>query len=42
MAAMAGRQSYGKHAYVVPKMPVEQMTRFIEDRMMHLPVRKSN
>ncbi len=28
----------GKHAYVVQKMPVDEMVRFIEDRMMHLPV----
>jgi inosine-uridine nucleoside N-ribohydrolase len=27
----------GKHAYVVQEMPVDQMSRFIEDRMMHLP-----
>jgi len=32
----------GNHAYVVQKMPVDQMTRFIEDRMMHLPKNKSN
>ncbi len=31
----------GKHAYVVQKMPVDQMTRFIEDRMMHQPMKKS-
>jgi pyrimidine-specific ribonucleoside hydrolase len=31
----------GKHTYVVQKMPVDQMARFIEDRMMHLPVSKS-
>jgi len=30
----------GKHTYVVQKMPVDQMSRFIEDRMMHLPVNK--
>jgi len=27
----------GKHSYVVQKMPVDQMSRFIEDRMMHVP-----
>jgi inosine-uridine nucleoside N-ribohydrolase len=27
----------GKHFYVVQKMPVEEMSRFIEDRMMHVP-----
>jgi len=27
----------GKDAYVVQEMPVDQMSRFIEDRMMHLP-----
>jgi inosine-uridine nucleoside N-ribohydrolase len=31
----------GKHTYVVQKMPVDEMARFIEDRMMHQPVRKS-
>jgi pyrimidine-specific ribonucleoside hydrolase len=31
----------GRHTYVVQKMPVDQMVRFIEDRMMHQPVRKS-
>lgn len=30
----------GKHVYVVQKMPVPEITRFIEDRMMHVPVRK--
>jgi pyrimidine-specific ribonucleoside hydrolase len=30
----------GRHTYVVQKMPVDQMARFIEDRMMHLPVSK--
>lgn len=30
----------GKHFYVIQKMPVEEMTRFIEDRMMHQPVKK--
>lgn len=27
----------GKHQYVVQKMPVPEMTKFIEDRMMHVP-----
>jgi inosine-uridine nucleoside N-ribohydrolase len=27
----------GKHQYVIQKMTVENMTRFIEDRMMHIP-----
>lgn len=27
----------GKQAYVIQKMPVPEMARFIEDRMMHLP-----
>jgi len=31
----------GKHVYVVQKMPVDQMARFIEDRMMHQPVKKT-
>lgn len=31
----------GKHTYVVQKMPVDQMIRFIEDRMMHQPLKKS-
>lgn len=30
----------GKHMYVVQKMPVEQITGFIEDRMMHIPITK--
>ncbi|HKK40881.1 MAG TPA: ADP-ribosylglycohydrolase family protein, partial [Bacteroidales bacterium] len=30
----------GKQEYVVQKMPVYQMTKFIEDRMMHVPVHK--
>lgn len=30
----------GKHEYVVQKMPVKEMEKFIEDRMMHLPVKK--
>jgi inosine-uridine nucleoside N-ribohydrolase len=32
----------GKHIYVVQKMPVKQMEAFIEDRMMHLPMNKTN
>jgi hypothetical protein len=28
----------GKHQYVIQKMPVPEITRFIEDRMMHIPV----
>jgi inosine-uridine nucleoside N-ribohydrolase len=28
----------GKHFYVVQKMPAEEMARFIEERMMHIPV----
>jgi hypothetical protein len=31
----------GKHVYVVQKMPVEQKAQFIEDRMMHQPVKKA-
>jgi inosine-uridine nucleoside N-ribohydrolase len=27
----------GRHVYVVQQMPVEEMSRFIEDRMMHVP-----
>jgi inosine-uridine nucleoside N-ribohydrolase len=27
----------GKHHYVIQKMPVPEITKFIEDRMMHLP-----
>ncbi|HLN54971.1 MAG TPA: nucleoside hydrolase [Bacteroidales bacterium] len=30
----------GKHLYVVQKMPREEMSRFIEDRMMHQPLHK--
>ncbi len=38
-----GRNSWkndpqGKHQYVIKKMPVPEITKFIEDRMMHLPV----
>jgi inosine-uridine nucleoside N-ribohydrolase len=29
----------GRHTYVVQKKPVDQMVRFIEDRMMHQPVK---
>jgi len=28
----------GKHSYVKQKMPVDEITKFIEDRMMHQPV----
>ncbi len=31
----------GLHYYVIQKMPVPVMTRFIEDRMMHIPVFKN-
>jgi inosine-uridine nucleoside N-ribohydrolase len=27
----------GKHQYVIQKMPIPEITKFIEDRMMHLP-----
>ena len=27
----------GKHQYVIQKMPVPEITKFIEDRMMHIP-----
>jgi len=30
----------GKHAYVIQKMPVDEMSRFIEKRMMHIPLTK--
>jgi inosine-uridine nucleoside N-ribohydrolase len=30
--------SEGNHAYVIQKMPVNDMSKFIEDRMMHIPV----
>lgn len=30
----------GRHVYVVQEMPVDQMSRFIEDRMMHIPTYK--
>ena len=30
----------GKHIYVKQKMAVDEMARFIEDRMMHLPVNR--
>jgi inosine-uridine nucleoside N-ribohydrolase len=29
----------GRHSYVIQKMPVSDMARFIEDRMMHVPMR---
>ncbi len=29
----------GKHQYVIQKMPVPEITKFIEDRMMHIPIR---
>ena len=29
--------SEGKHQYVIRKMPVPEITKFIEDRMMHVP-----
>jgi len=32
----------GRHTHVVQKMPVDQITRFIEDRMMHMPLNQSN
>jgi pyrimidine-specific ribonucleoside hydrolase len=31
----------GRHTYVVKKMPPEQMAKFIEDRMMHIPLSQS-
>ena len=31
--------SNGRHTYVVQKMPVKEMSIFIEDRMMHVPVK---
>jgi inosine-uridine nucleoside N-ribohydrolase len=31
----------GKHVYVKQKMPVNQMSMFIEDRMMHIPISKT-
>jgi pyrimidine-specific ribonucleoside hydrolase len=30
----------GKHFYAVQYMPVSEMSRFIEDRMMHIPMKK--
>ena len=30
----------GKHAYVIQKMPVAEISKFIEDRMMHTPIVK--
>jgi pyrimidine-specific ribonucleoside hydrolase len=32
----------GKQIYVIQKMPVPQISKFIEDRMMHIPVLKKN
>lgn len=32
----------GSHLHVVQKMPVAEMAKFIEDRMMHIPVAKSS
>jgi inosine-uridine nucleoside N-ribohydrolase len=32
----------GKHMYVIQKMPVPEITKFIEDRMMHIPVLQYN
>lgn len=32
----------GKQRYVVQKMPIDEMSSFIEARMMHLPVKKIN
>jgi inosine-uridine nucleoside N-ribohydrolase len=32
----------GRHLYVIQKMPVNEMSRFIEARMMHLPVSRHN
>jgi inosine-uridine nucleoside N-ribohydrolase len=32
----------GKHFYVIQKMPVGDMGKFIEERMMHLPVKKNS
>ncbi|MFH0841571.1 MAG: nucleoside hydrolase [Bacteroidota bacterium] len=29
----------GNHTYVIQKMPVPEMAKFIEDRMMHIPMR---
>ena len=31
----------GKHQYVIQKMPVPEITKFIEDRMMHIPISRS-
>jgi inosine-uridine nucleoside N-ribohydrolase len=30
----------GPHQYVIQKMPVKEMEQFIEDRMMHKPIKK--
>jgi inosine-uridine nucleoside N-ribohydrolase len=32
----------GKHQYVIQKMPVPEITKFIEDRMMHTPISRSH
>jgi pyrimidine-specific ribonucleoside hydrolase len=31
--------SAGKHIYVIEKMPAKDMAKFIEDRMMHVPIK---
>jgi inosine-uridine nucleoside N-ribohydrolase len=31
----------GKHTYVIQKMPIDNITNFIEQRMMHLPIKKT-
>ena len=31
----------GRQKYVVQKMPVDQMSMFIEDRFMHIPLSKN-
>lgn len=31
----------GKHVYVIQKMPVPEIAKFIEDRMMHVPIPQS-
>jgi hypothetical protein len=37
-----GKQPCGKQYYVKMKMPVYQISTFIEDRMMHVPIVKSS
>ncbi len=32
----------GKHQYVIQKMPVKDIARFIENRMMHIPIKKTS